>query len=141
MTRLADLIEIRPLAIMDTKQLPLPKEDMKAVLKLIWRTTSDRKMCDRVEVSFVRLSNFQDGVGEAPLEPVVPPNSPPERVAAILDPYIAAASRVQAETHALSAEFNEFKRLFTQSGPESASVHSGLGRNRASGRRALREQN
>jgi hypothetical protein len=46
-TRLIDLIEIRPLAMMDSTQLPLPREDMKAALKFIWRTTSDRKMCDR----------------------------------------------------------------------------------------------
>lgn len=108
--KLSELMERHPLAILDVSRLPLPKAEMKAALKLMWQIAPNEQLRNPIEVAYIHLSNFQEGVGDRPLEPIVPPNSPPEKVAAILDPYMLFAARVQAETHALSQELRRFER-------------------------------
>jgi len=111
--KLSELMERHPLAILDVNRLPLPKAEMKAAMKLMWQLAPNEQRRNQMEVAYIHLSNFQEGVGDVPLEPVVPPNSPPEKVAAILDPYILFAAQVQAETHTLSQEFQQFERSVT----------------------------
>jgi hypothetical protein len=108
--KLSELMERHPLAILDVSRLPLPKAEMKTALKLMWQIAPNEQLRNQMEVAYIHLASFQDGVGDVPLEPIVPPNSPPEKVAAILDPYILFAAQVQAETHALSQELRQFKR-------------------------------
>ena len=108
--KLSELLERHPLAILDVNRLPLPKAEMKTALKLLWQLAPNEQRRNQVEVAYIHLSNFQDGVGDVPLEPIVPPNSPPEKVAAILDPYMLFAAQVQAETHVLSEELRQFER-------------------------------
>jgi len=108
--RLGELMVRHPTAILDTKQLPLPKDDMKAVLKLAWQITRDDNLRNHIEVAFVRLSNFQDGVGDQPIDCVLPPGCTPEQARSILDPYVARSERMKAEGEVLLAELREFKR-------------------------------
>lgn len=108
--KLSELMERHPLAILDISWLPLPKAEMKKALRLLWQIAPNEQLRNQMEVAYIHLSNFQEGVGDIPLEPIVPPNSPLEKVAAILDPYMLFAAQVQAETHALSQELQQFER-------------------------------
>jgi hypothetical protein len=77
--KLAALMETYPSAILDTTMLPLPKAEMKTALKQAWLRIESAKWRNWLEVGYIILSNFQDGVGPRPCQqPVFPPNKDPE---------------------------------------------------------------
>jgi hypothetical protein len=80
-SRLGELMEQYPGAILDSAMLPLPKPKMKALIKAAWIESDDR-FRDGLELAYVYLSNFQDGVGPKPvLAPADGPNSKdPKRI-------------------------------------------------------------
>jgi hypothetical protein len=61
------LLENYPLSILDVSMLPLPKTDMKILLKALYAKTSNPQLAGHIETSFMLLSKFQHGVG-APVE-------------------------------------------------------------------------
>jgi len=62
------LIEKYPLAIFDVSMLPAPKTKMKTLLKTLYAKTDDEARANQIEIAFIFLSKFQDGVGPIPIE-------------------------------------------------------------------------
>lgn len=82
---------------------------MKLVFKTAWMADSDTNKRNALELAFVGLSNFQDGVGDNPIDCKLPANADPTKVAEILAPWLSYSIRVNTEAAALLTEFQEFK--------------------------------
>ena len=75
------LMERYPTAILDTSKLPLPKADMKCLFTGAWLTQTDEKMWDFLEIAYVHLSQFQEGVGDEPIDCTLPSDPDPAKAA------------------------------------------------------------
>src|SRR5437660_6060230 len=62
------MMERYPTAILDTSKLPLPKADMRRVFMDTWLAQTDEKMRTFLEIAYIHLSQFQDGVGDSPID-------------------------------------------------------------------------
>src|SRR5260370_18715761 len=103
-------MERYPTAILDTSKLPLPKADMKCLSTGAWLTQTDGKIRNFLEIAYVHLSQFQDGVGDKPIDCTLPAGPDPAKTTAILAPYRRFSGAVTKEAETLRAEFEEFKR-------------------------------
>lgn len=129
-SKLGAMMERDRLAIHDTSELPLPKDAMKAALKIAWHAAPDDRTRGALGAGFIFLSNFQDGVGRAPIEGNVPYQKAIETAREALkkgdnDPLIQLAKETVAETgryepwakkaekecRALALEFAQFEGL------------------------------
>jgi hypothetical protein len=110
------LIERYPTAILDTSKLPLPKADMKGLLTHAWLAQTDEKIRDFLELAYVHLSQFQDGVGDNPIDCSFPSERDPAMTRAILEPYLRFSGAVTKEAETLRAEFEDFKCRHEYSG-------------------------
>ncbi len=61
------LLERYPGLYIDAKRLPLPKNEMKAVLRGAWSLKSDPQWRKAVEIGYVSLRRFQEGIGDDPV--------------------------------------------------------------------------
>ena len=104
------LMERYPTAILDTSKLPLPKADMRRVFMDTWLAQTDDKMRTFLEIAYIHLSQFQDGVGDSPIDCKVPSDADPKKKMAVLEPYMRFSSAVTEEAESLRVEFEEFKR-------------------------------
>lgn len=104
------LMERYPTAILDTSELPLPKSEMKRVFRRAWRKTTDERLRNFLQIAFVHLNEFQDGVGDLPIDCTLPPNPDPTKTLRILDPYLRFAPAMTKEAESLRAEFADFER-------------------------------
>jgi hypothetical protein len=104
------LMERYPTAILDTSKLPLPKADMKCLFTRAWLTQTDEKVRDFLEIAYVHLSQFQDGVGDKPIDYTLPSDSDPAMRMAILEPYLRFSGAVTNDAESLRAEFEDLKR-------------------------------
>jgi hypothetical protein len=104
------LMERYPTAILDTSKLPLPKADMKCLFTRAWLTQTDEKVRDFLEIAYVHLSQFQDGVGDKPIDCILPSDSDPAMRMASLEPYLRSSGAVTNEAESLRAEFEDLKR-------------------------------
>jgi hypothetical protein len=104
------LMERYPTAILDISKLPLPKADMKCLFTHAWLTQTDEKIRDFLEIAYVHLSQFQDGVGDKPIDCILPSDSDPAMRMAILEPYLRFSGAVTNEAESLRAEFEDLKR-------------------------------
>ncbi len=104
------LMERYPTAILDTSKLPFPKAEMRRVFMDAWLAQSDEKTRAFLEIAYVHLSQFQDGVGAKPIDSRLPSNPDPEKTMAVLEPYLRFSSAVTREAESLRAEFEDFKR-------------------------------
>jgi hypothetical protein len=104
------MMERYPTAILDTSKLPLPKADMRRVFMDTWLAQTDEKMRTFLEIAYIHLSQFQDGVGDSPIDCKVPSDADPKKKMAVLEPYIRFSSAVTEEAESLRIEFEEFKR-------------------------------
>jgi hypothetical protein len=82
------LMERYPTAILDTSKLPLPKADMKCLFTGAWLTQTDEKVRDFLEIAYVHLSQFQDDVGDKPIDCTLPSETDPTQTMAKLQPYL-----------------------------------------------------
>ena len=104
------LMERYPTAILDTLKLPLPKEDMKCLFTRAWLSQTDEKIRNLLEIAYVHLSQFQDGVGDKPIDCTLPSDPDTAKTMAILGPYLRFSGVVTKEAETLRAEFEDFKR-------------------------------
>jgi hypothetical protein len=104
------LMERYPTAILDTSKLPLPKADMKHVFMDAWLALPDERLQSLLEIAYVHLSQFQEGVGDKPVDCKLPSDPDPDKVRAILEPYLRFSVAVTTEAESLRAEFEDFKR-------------------------------
>jgi hypothetical protein len=110
------LMERYPTAILDTSKLPLPKADMKCLFTRAWLTQTDGKIRNFLEIAYVHLSQFQDGVGDKPIDCSFPSDRDPAMTMAILEPYLRFSGSVTKEAEILRAEFKDFKHRHDDSG-------------------------
>jgi hypothetical protein len=119
-TRYGAIIEHQGSAIVDTSKLPLPKAEMKKALIAVWRSTTDEKLPNAVEFGYVNLANFQDGVGDKPIDGKFAKDADAATVKAALDPWLAWSPKIQAEMGRLNAEREELKRTSQAAAAKSA---------------------
>jgi hypothetical protein len=117
------LLEKYPLAIMDIAMLPMPKTQMKAMLKALYARAKTAADQNTLEVGFQFLSKFQDGVGATPIDAVTFDGKPAlarhhdadlgrgldADDIAKLDKWLAWDKLSLAETEILMAEWKRFK--------------------------------
>ncbi|MFZ5791858.1 MAG: hypothetical protein ACOY3L_14295 [Pseudomonadota bacterium] len=108
--RLGDLMQTHPGAILDESRLPLPKPVMKTALLIAWKFADSGHARSAIEAAYVHLCRFQKGVGDTPIDSTLPKDCKPADVGSILGPYLAHADAMAAESKALLAEIQEFKR-------------------------------
>jgi hypothetical protein len=119
--KLRAFMETYPSAILDTTMLPFPKADMKKVLKQAWHQTNDAQLRNLLEVDWMMLANFQDGVGHPPCQAVHLPDIKPESLKkwfqsdvgkttmAAFDNFARWQSVAAKESDFLLAELNQWK--------------------------------
>jgi hypothetical protein len=71
---LGQLMEEYPTALMDTSRLPASKQLMKEAIKEGWRVEPNLRAS--LGRAYLFLSNFQDGIGDAVLDCVIPNSAP-----------------------------------------------------------------
>jgi hypothetical protein len=105
------LLEEYPLSIPDDSMLPLPKAEMKILLKALYAKTSNPQLADHIETGFMSLSKFQHGVGAPVGSPNLKGTSKEEMAADIksLDNWLMWGKLSLAETEILMAEWKRFK--------------------------------
>lgn len=106
------LLENYPLAIMDVSMLPTSKTKMKALLKAMYAKASDPAQQNWIEVGFMFLSKFQDGVGPTPIDGTLSSGNAKTNMQAdmaILDKWMPWEKLSLAESEILLAEWKRFK--------------------------------
>jgi hypothetical protein len=77
--------------------------NMKRVLRDAWLAQTDQKTRTFLEIAYVHLSQFQDGVGDKPIDCKLPSDADPEKKMAVLEPYLRFSSAVTEEAESLRA--------------------------------------
>ena len=67
-TAYTTLLKQSPVAVIDVSMLPIPKKQMKVLLKSLYAKATTPELKDHIEASFMFLSAFQEGVGPRPIE-------------------------------------------------------------------------
>jgi hypothetical protein len=114
--KLGDLMLEYPSAILDVSRLPLSKSNMKLALKVAWKLAPNADLRRFAEEAYLHLANFQDGVGDIPIEGNMPDNVEPTITFKLLDAWLPWAARAGKEAMALATEFNEFRHQQTGGG-------------------------
>jgi hypothetical protein len=108
-SKLGALMETWPGEFVDASLLPLPKDELKVALREVWRVVPDQRMKQSIEVSYLHLRHFQDGVGPAPVcfapRPEAPANEQVDQMGLWLDWMHKTAD----EADALKAELDALK--------------------------------
>ena len=117
-----------PAALMGTERLPVPKQEMKDLIKEAWRQEPGSRA--RLNIAYLHLSQFQDGIGNAILvNPIIylssaellDPEKTKEAFPAVLtemsgplgsafDYWLAWEKVSLAEMEVLRLEWEEFER-------------------------------
>jgi hypothetical protein len=106
--RLGELMENYPMHVLDVSSLPMPKPQMKTILKEAWRVaTPDHRRA--IELGYLHLANFQNGVGPTPISLSLGDDDPINAMSR-LDATLAWIKKTSAEVEALSGELDAFKR-------------------------------
>jgi hypothetical protein len=88
---------------------------MKLVFKIAWLDETDTRARNVIEHGYIQLSQFQDGVGDKPLDLRLPADADAKTSLAIFDLYLRFSDAVTREAEALLMEFRDFKRRATLS--------------------------
>lgn len=106
------LLETQDYAVKDVSLLPVSKTKLKALLKSLYARTSNAELKSHLEVAFMSLSMFQDGVGPTPINGMLLPSGGIENMEAdmaILKKWMPWQNLVTAETEILLDEWTRFK--------------------------------
>jgi len=103
-------MERYPSAIMDSKALPLAKPHMKAALKLAWMALEDEHQRAAIEVAYLNLANFQDGLGDKAVNIMLSADAYPGEVATTLGAALPWMNKSMEEMKSLKVELDAFKR-------------------------------
>jgi hypothetical protein len=90
--------------------LPIPKKQMKVLLKALYAKATTAELQNYIEVGFTLLSQFQDGVGATPIDARVMSlgQLPTQTDIAKLEKWSAWQKLSLAEADALMAEWKRF---------------------------------
>jgi hypothetical protein len=104
------LLSRYPAHVIDTSALPASKEQMKTYLKAAWKLSRPEQR-DTIELGFLHLADFQNGVGSRPICLALSSAelTPHDVISALASANIWMQT-TSAEMRALRAEFDEFKR-------------------------------
>ena len=109
-----ELLEKYPLSIVDISMLPIPKTQMKVLLKGLYAKVHNKEQKTVFENGFMFPSQFQDGVGANPIDD--PTSMLPGDLEAVSDTdierlgrWIAWKKLSLAEMEILLAEWKRFK--------------------------------
>ncbi len=104
------LIEKYPTAIMDVAMLPIPKKQMKVLLKGLYASVTTAELQNHIEVAFTFLSKFQEGVGATPIDGRITARGklPTQPDIAKLEKWMAWEDLSLAEARDLMAEWKRF---------------------------------
>jgi len=104
------LIEKYPIAILDASMLPIPKKQMKVALKAAYAQVTSPELHHHLEVGFILLSQFQEGVGPTPIDggAKFKGELPSDGELANLKKWSAWQNICAAEADNLSAEWKRF---------------------------------
>jgi hypothetical protein len=97
------LLENYPAAILDVSMLPLPKDKMKTILKLLYEEQTDPCFQDYFEKGFLALSRFQKGVGIGPIHALLPS----EDASSLLDGNMPAAIQNKLLQESVATELGD----------------------------------
>ena len=105
------LLVEHPVAILDTAMLPIPKTQMKVLLKSLYAKVPTAELRNHIEQGYMFLSNFQDGVGRVPIDGGIKFSGavPTQAEIAQLEKWSAWQKVALAEMDVLSAEWARFK--------------------------------
>jgi hypothetical protein len=92
---------------MDESWLPLPKAEMKTVLKIAIAAERDETRRDWLRGGWVLLSEFQPNIGDEPVSCDLPEKPTPEALKTI-ERYMSVAKQAQAEREQSMLELKEF---------------------------------
>jgi hypothetical protein len=81
---------------------------MKTVLKMAWTMTDDPTLKRHVSTGYVLLANFRDDI-ERPIDLTLRAAQPVQADLKTLEPFLAIAQQVEAESDKLMNEFREFE--------------------------------
>ena len=98
------------IVVMDSRMLPLPKSEMKAALKIAWKVAGSPELRDAVEVCYLGLSNFQDGVGNKPIDMNVSMADDMATTAKKFETIMPWMNKTTDEMQHLKIELDAFKR-------------------------------
>ena len=62
------LLEKYPTAYVDESLLPLPKDEMRRLLRAAWKVAANSKLRSAIEVGWVSLHRFQPNIGSTPVD-------------------------------------------------------------------------
>jgi hypothetical protein len=102
----------------DVTALPLPKEQMKVVIKLAWVGETDAKRKEQLEAGFMLLSDFREDVGPVPIRRELGTD-----VAFLMS--AEGRAKVTTVTDLGSAAFAESTKLLAEFGAFKADVSDG----------------
>jgi hypothetical protein len=108
-SKLGEMMQREPISIRDTKRLPVSKEEMKAALKLLWSTLQTPDQRHHVEIAYLSLAYFQDGVGDTSISPALPPNATPQEATELLRPFQEWSDKVRTEGDTLMREIEALR--------------------------------
>lgn len=110
MSAYGDLLVKYPIAIMDVSMLPIPKKQMKVLLKGVYAKATRADLKEYIETGFTLLSKFQEGVGPTPIDGRAPFKGklPTQAEIAHLEKWMAWEKASLAEGEALSGEWKRF---------------------------------
>ncbi|MCV0387073.1 MAG: hypothetical protein K5821_11670 [Nitrobacter sp.] len=98
--------------IIDSSWLPVSKEQMIEIFKLMWVNAETDEHRDTVESLWSSISFFQDGVGSNPISPPIENvrNMPVEEMSEALRKYLPWSDRVSSDMLAIRREREAFKK-------------------------------
>jgi len=109
--RLGELLEAHPGSVMDTKILPVPLPVMKIALQTAWKIATSQEQKEEIEVCYLNLANFQDGVGAKPIDLMsLSAEDDPNDVVFKLGLTMPWINKTTEDMKALKLEFEAFKR-------------------------------
>ena len=110
MSAYRNLLVKYPIAIMDVSMLPIPKKQMKVLLKALYAKVTTTELKNYIETGFTLLSKFQEGVGPTPIDGRTPFSGklPTQTEIADLEKWMAWEKLSLAEAEALSAEWERY---------------------------------
>jgi hypothetical protein len=106
------IMETQGTAFLDISKLPLPKEQMKEVLKIAWQFAPDDQVRESITFGYINLRCFQPGIGDRPVDGAL--SSGPvtkeslRQDATSLSRWMELEQSTQAEREQLSDELNQF---------------------------------
>lgn len=109
-SKLGALMEDYSGSVLDVSELPLPKPVMKQAIKILLKVSADPNQREALEVAFLSLANFQDGVGKKPINLMIAPSDSPEEVVSTLGPILPWMNKTTTEMQELKRELDSFNR-------------------------------